>query len=586
MKPLTSIPEMLDLLAQGYSNPKALNSLDQNKNWLSHTTQQLIDEVRFVALGLHSIGIRAGEMVGILAAPSSEWVILDLAIMVSGAISVPLFANISDENFTFEVMQTEMQTVVVSGNEQWEMYSKHGDRFKRIISFDDDTCDKCLSYQSLLKLGQELDTQKPTLYDELKQKVKPDDLATIIYTSGTSGVPKGVEITQKGLVSLFHFVGFNWDPQTDSYLSILPLAHVFGRCFNLLMICWNISVYYLNDIKSMSAYAAEIHPTILVVVPRLLEKMYAKMLAKVEHAGGMKRPLGLWAFELANQEEDSLFKTLMHPIADKIVYSALRAALGSKVRILISGGSALNPHLAHFFIDVGIPIYEGWGLTEASTVCVNSPAQRKIGSVGRPIDNNEVITSSEGELLVRGSLLMRGYFKNPEYTAKVLDKDGWLHTGDKGYVDEDGFVFIQGRLKEMLKTSTGEYIVPVPIEQALCKVPLIDMALVVGDNKKFASCLLFPDMEVLLSLRNLHNARDESIEEFTQGEFITGEVKNLINNINSHLNHWEQIHNFRIVLEPLSIESGDLTPSMKIRREILTKKYSDLINEMYVEEKL
>ncbi|MBA2728388.1 MAG: AMP-binding protein, partial [Parachlamydiaceae bacterium] len=556
-----------------------------DKHWSSYSTQQLIDEVRFVALGLYEIGVRSGEMIGLLAAPSSEWVIIDLAIMSSGAVTVPLFANISDENFLFEVMQTEMKTVIVSGKEQWDMYSKHGYHFNKIITFDVETCDKCISYKSLLLRGKQLDAEKPTLYSEITGKVSPDTLATIIYTSGTGGIPKGVELTHFNIVSLFDFEGFNWDPPTDSYLSILPLAHVFGRCFNLLMICWGISVYYLNDIKGMSAQCAEIHPTILVVVPRLLEKMYAKMLAKVEHAGGMKRPLGLWAFELANQEQDSFYKTLMHPIADKIVYSALRSALGSKVRILISGGAALNPHLCHFFIHVGIPVFEGWGLTEASTVCVNTLKHRKVGSVGQPIRRNEVKTSAENELLVRAPIVMRGYYKNPEYSAKVLDSEGWLHTGDKGYIDKDGFVFIQGRLKEMLKTSTGEYIAPVPIEQALCKVPLIDMALVVGDNRKFASCLLFPDQEVLNSLRTLHGAQDMPFEKFVNGEFITGEIKNLLNNLNMNLNHWEQLHNFRIVLAPLTVESGDLTPSMKIRREIITKKYSDLINEMYAEEK-
>lgn len=587
MKPLNSVADLYDQISAGHSNAKAINSLNKKNQWHSHSSQQMLKEIRLAALGLFSIGIVPGEMVGILAIPSSEWVIIDLAIMLLGAVSVPLFANISDENFTFEVMQTEMKTIIISGSEQWNMYSKHNKFFNTIICFDEeDSGDKSLTYKSLIHRGEQLNEKTPDLFEEIKAKISPSDLATIIYTSGTSGIPKGVELTHRNVVSLFHFEGFNWEPETDSYLSVLPLAHVFGRCFNLLMVSWGISVYYVSDIKNMASYCAEIHPTILVAVPRLLEKMYAKMLAKVEHAGFMKRPLGLWAFELANQEEESLLKTIMHPLADTVVYSALRSALGSKVRILISGGAALNPHLTHFFIDVGIPIYEGWGLTEASTVTVNTPGQRKIGSVGKPINDNAVKVSSENELLVHGSIVTRGYFKNPELTLKTLDKEGWLHTGDKGYIDEEGYVFIQGRIKELLKTSTGEYIVPVPIEQALSKAPLVDMALVIGDNRKFAACLLFPDFDVLHSLRMLHNAQDVPYEEFVKRSFITDEIENLITNVNKNLNHWEQIHAYRIILSPLTIESGELTPSMKIRRETVAHKFNKIIEEIYAEEKL
>jgi long-chain acyl-CoA synthetase len=583
MKQLTSIADLLNGVEEGYQNPKALNSLVEGE-WQVHSTAKFLSEVRHIALGLIASGLQRGEMVGLMANPCSKWVITDLAIMIAGGVTVPLFANISEENFLFEVMQTEMKTLIMSAKDDGHVFSQHFQHFDKIITFEQDANDIGLTYQKLIEKGRDLEKLQPSLYEELKSRVQPTDLATIIYTSGSTGMPKGVEITQKALVSLYHLENFSWDPQTDSYLNILPLAHVFGRVFTLFMVSWSVSVYFITDIRNVAAVCQEIHPTILVFVPRLLEKIYAKMIAKVQHESPVKRTFGFWAFELANMDEGGLFKTLLHPVFDKLVYSALRDAIGGRARVVISGGAALNPHLCHFFIDVGIPIYEGWGLTEASTVSINDKAHRRIGSVGRALGDTKVKISPEGEILVHGTLVMRGYYKNPELTRKVLDSEGWLHTGDKGYVDEDGFIFIQGRLKEMYKTSTGEYIVPVPIEQALCRTALIDMALVVGDGKKYASCLLFPDFDVLHSLKLAKGKEGISDSEFLDSEFIAKSMKSLLREINTHLNHWEQLHAYRFITEPLTVESGDLTPSMKIRRTILLKKYAQLIDQIYGED--
>jgi len=584
MKQFTTIVEVLRRIRASYSNPKALNVIEKGV-WKSHSTEEMLQEIKHIALGLIALGLKRGDSVGILAYSSSYWTIVDCAIMVAGGVTVPLFANIADENFLFEVTQSDTKILFVSGKEQWNMFSRHQDLFDTIVTIDDDSHGVGLTYKEILSLGQKVEEKQPTLYDSLEDAVKPDDLATIIYTSGSTGVPKGAELTQQNLVGFFHLDEFGWKGDTDIYLSILPLAHVFGRSLNLFLITWGVSVYYSNDVKNLGHVCREIHPTILVVVPRLLEKVYAKMLANVQQAGSMKRTLGLWAFELANMEEDSLFKTMLHPLVDKIVYSALRNALGGGIRVVISGGAPLNPHLCHFFIEIGVPIYEGWGLTEASTVSCNLPGQRKIGTVGKPLGNMEVKVSEEGELLVRGPIVLKKYYKNPQVSAQAIDKEGFFHTGDKGSIDEEGYVRILGRLKELYKTSTGEYIAPVPIEQALCKAALIDMALVVGQGRKFASCLLFPDLDVLHSLKAAQNAEQQTDEEFLNSEFVKIEMGNLIRNINQHLNSWEQIHAYRFVLYPLTIESGELTPSMKIRREIVTQKYNDLIDEMYAEEK-
>lgn len=585
MDPLHTIPEMLQHIHANYSNPKALNG-HRSEGWETFSTEEMLTHIKEIALGLVSLGLQKGARVGILADPSPQWTITDLAIIAAGGVTVPLFVNLSDDNYEYEISQTELEILFVGGQDRLELFSRNSPaKIKTVISFTlVDSPKEVFSYDAVRSLGAEMDKRNPKAYDELCAAARPDDLATIIYSSGTTGQPKGVELTQGNLTALLHANYFSWDHANDRYLNALPLAHVFGRLLNYCLITWGVSVYYTHDIRNFGALCKEVHPTILVVVPRLLEKVYAKMLSNVEHAGFMKRKVGLWAFELANHDDHSLFKTLLHPIADKIVYSALRDAMGGSLRVVISGGAPLNPHLCRFFIDIGVPIYEGWGLTEASTVCVNNVEKRKLGSVGTPIGPMKVKTSPEGELLVHGGIVMRGYYKNPTATAAVLDSDGWLHTGDKGIVDEEGFVFIKGRLKEMYKTSTGEYVAPVPIEQELCKAPLIDMALVIGQDRKFVSVLVLPDMDVLHSLKTIHKQEGLTDEEFLQSPYIHDEMHALIEHINQHLNKWEQIRAFRFILQPLTVESGELTPSMKIRREFVAQKYKALIDDMYPEE--
>jgi long-chain acyl-CoA synthetase len=418
----------------------------------------------------------------------------------------------------------------------------------------------------------------------MEKKIKEDDLAAIIYTSATTGTPKGVELTHKSLVRHLYDIPFELKAGVSRYLSILPLAHIFGHSLNLIAFAWGASIYYSNDIKNLGAVFQQIHPTITVVVPRLLEKVYMKMQAAVQASGFMKRHIGQWAFDLANQEEDSLLKHLAHPIVDKIVYSHLRASLGGCLEAVISGGAPLNPHLNKFYQEIGVPIFEGWGLTEACPITVNFLGANKLGTVGKPFKGVELKISPQGEVLVRGSLTMNGYFKNPEASARALDEEGWLHTGDKGEIDQEGYLKLHGRLKEIFKTSTGEWVAPVPIEQIICQAPLIEMAMVIAEGKKFVSCLLFPNKDVLNHLKAAHNASEVSDEEFLNSEFVREEMDRLFEKINLHLNHWEQIRAYRFISHPPSIEAGEMTPSMKLRRDVIMKKYRHQIDAMYPQE--
>jgi long-chain acyl-CoA synthetase len=577
-----TVADMLRNVEQNFSNPRALNYKREGK-WTHIPTESFLEQVKHVALGLVSLGLKRGEKVGVFAHPSSQWVISDLGIMMAGGITVPIFPNISDDNFIFEVKHSEIKKIFIEGQDSWFIYTQHKQMVETVIRIEDGDDNPGISFQELLQLGAKLDKEKPTLYKELQEMIKPDDLATIIYTSGSTGVPKGVMVTQYALMNLVYSDPFGINPVTDRYLNILPLAHVFGRILSLVMVSWGISVYYIDDVSQLSTACREAKPTILVVVPRLLEKAYSKMLASIQQSSYVKRKIAQWAFELAHRKGGFL-KRLLHPIADKLVYSSLRNIFGGNLRIVISGGASLNPHLCHFLIEVGIPVYEGWGLTEAATITVNLPGRRKIGTVGIPLKKLDIKTTPDGEVLATGPILMKGYYKNPEATAKALDKDGWLHTGDKGSIDDEGFLTIIGRLKELYKTSTGEYVVPIPIEQALCKSPLIDMALVVADGRKFASALLFPDFDMLHVLKSVHNSKNLTDEEFLKSDTIKLEMETVLNSVNSHLNHWEQIHDYRFIPHSLSIEKGELTPSMKIKRDVVLKKYNDIIESMYREE--
>lgn len=567
-----------------YSNSHALNWRDK-EGWHAISTAEMLQEIRALVLGLHQMGLRKGQCVGILANSSPFWTIADMAIMIAGGVTVPLFANISEENFVYEVSQTQLKVIFVEGQEQWEVFNRHLHMFQHAIALDETShINKVIPVRDIKARGETLDEQDPELFDKLLQASKPSDLAAIIYTSGSTGTPKGVELTHQNILTEIEFNAFQWKAGEDRYLSVLPLAHVFGHCINLWMLIWGVSIYYSSDYKNLGMICREIKPTALVVVPRLLEKVYLKMMETMHSSKGIKRMIGEWAFGLANQERKSKLQKLLLPLADHLVYSKLRQALGGNIRVVISGGAPLNPHLHAFFHEIGVPIYEGWGLTEACPVCINIPEKNKIGTVGPPLSRQKLKISAEGEVLVKGSLVMRGYFNSPEATARTIDSEGWLHTGDRGVLDSDGYLTIKGRMKELYKTSTGEYVAPVPIEQALCRCPLIDMAMVVAEGRKFASCLLFPNQEALIRLKGEQKKETLSDEAFLDSAYIRNEIDKLLYCTNEHLNHWEQVHAYRFILEPLSIQAGELTPSMKIRREVVANKYSNVIDSMYREE--
>lgn len=583
MQHSTTTGEVLEQLKKLPPNPKAFVSYT-DKGWIPLSSHEFQEEVKYLALGLAKLGVKKGDRVGLMALPSARWTVADFAIMTLGAVSVPLFANISEDNFLFQIKQSEISTIFIGGEEQWKRCHEFKELFKHLLSLEYEYPPLgSLAYAEFLSQGKAYEKEHPGLFEKALRELSPDDLATIIYTSGSTGVPKGVEHTHRSMTALLSTTIFDWQRETDKYLSFLPLAHVFARSLNMILASWGVSIYYFNDVKNLGIAFEQVKPTLMIVVPRLLEKLYAKMEKKIGGLSGLKGMLAQWAFRLAHKKSTHFTSQLFHPLAELILYKKLRQSMGGALRVAISGGAPLNPSLYEFFLNLGVPLYEGWGLTETCPVTVNRVGKTKVGTVGLPIEKMSVKISPLGELLVKGEMMMRGYYKAPDLTREAFDSEGWLLTGDKGTIDAEGFVKIEGRLKELVKTSTGEMIAPVPIEQALCQHPLIDLAVVIAQNRKSASCLLVPDYEELKTWKKAHGLAQLEDQEVLKHVLFKKDIEEAITQINERLNHWEKIRDYRFVPHPFTIEGGELTPSMKVRRGFVENKYKELIESIYTE---
>jgi len=582
---MDSLRHIPDILTQYQSYPKRDRAFGywREGQWSFLSSDQFVDYVQSVALGLRSMGLKKGDRVGILAKSSPFWTVADLAITIAGGIVVPFFTNLSEEHFLFEVGDANPRFLFVGDEKDWDFVCRHAHRFEATIGLEESSQEKTtFDLYDLIRKGSVMKGEAPALLNEIAQGIHSNDLATIIYTSGSTGLPKGVELTHRNLVAVIDGDDFDLTPD-DLYLSVLPLAHIFAKQINYIMIAWGVQMYHLNDLTKVGDICREIHPTCMIAVPRLLEKVYGKMVQKVNDAGFLKKAFGRWAFDLVTCE-GGLYKTLMHPLADKLVYGKLRDALGGRMRLLVSGGATLSPAIQKFFLEIGVPVVQGWGMTEVTCIAINRLEGNKIGTVGRPLGNAEFKVSREGELLVRGPTVMRGYHNQQELTNSVIDQEGWFHTGDRAHFDEDGHIVIDGRMNESFKTAQGEWIIPVPIEQKINEAPLIDVSIVLGDGQPYATALLFPDREVLQKLKKEHQAEDVSDEQFLQSPFIVQEMSVLLSKINGDLDEWSQVHGWRFILTPPSIENGQLTPTMKLRRKEIEKTYKTLIQQIYAQE--
>ena len=551
-------------------------------NYLSNGKYQNISTIDFknkvicLSLALKDLGIQKGDTVGIFANSSPFWLIFDFAIHEVGAISVPIFANISSINLNFEIKDANIKYMFIDSQERLKDIENEN---KDLTFITHNFCIKepnFYNFDEILVIGKQIcDSTGFTPH-----KAQDDEIFSIIYTSGNTGTPKGVMLTHKNIVSQLHDINTLINLQQEEIaLSLLPLAHIFERTVMSYYLSRGISIYFVDDIQNVANLLKIVKPTIMTAVPRLLEKIFNKIKNQISQKPLISRLIAGFAFKYA-LKEDIDKNSIVYKILDKIVYSKLREIFGSRITKLISGGAPLSKDIALFFVNIGVPIYQGYGLTEFSPVIsTNYPNSNKVGSCGKIIPSAEVKITENKELLVRGPSVMKGYLNQEELTSKTIDKDGWLHTGDIAHIDSDGYLFISSRVKEIFKTSTGEYVNAIFIEQQLSKNKYIEFAVVISQNKKYTIALLFVDKEKYeIEKKNNNNL---NIEEFYNRTDIINDISRHIENINKDLNQWEKIVDFKIITNDISIEGGELTPSMKICRNKIEEKYAQLIDSMY-----
>jgi long-chain acyl-CoA synthetase len=440
-------------------------------------------------------------------------------------------------------------------------------------------------YEALLEKGRARASRGSGELEERIGSLSEEGLATIIYTSGSTGLPKGVELTQRNIASQVEACSklFSFQVNRDTILSTLPLAHIFERMVMYFYLAQGLSVYFVDDPKQLGEHVRQVKPTAMTVVPRIMEKVFDKMHEKAQGMGGIKGLIARAAIRRAERKDPE--QPNWNPfdgLYEKKVYPTLREGLGGRLRIVISGSAKQPPELCRFFINIGVPVYEGYGMTEASPViAVNTPKKRKVGTVGPILPGVEVTISAEGEILARGPNIMRGYHNRPGATAETITQDGWLRTGDLGSLDEEGFLSITGRKKEIFKKSTGEYVPPAPIEHALSRHPLLEAAVIFGDNRVYVTAILFPDLEKVREAKREAGMDDLSEEEYLDSREVRRSLQEHVEEVNRHRHHCERVEEFRVVDHSPSVDSGELTPTLKIRREVVEERYRELIKEMY-----
>lgn len=584
--PYRHLPEMLQYILNNYRNSAALNYKYLGQ-WEEVSTEKLVETVRRLALGLHDLGLKPGDSFAIMANPSPLWVIMDLAIMVNRAVSIPIFPNLSPDVFDYQVADSGARFLFLADEDRLDpaIRARLG-RFQRVVAYSVRTRgSNVVNYREALTLGDALSRREPHLYYQLQERVTPTDLCTIIYTSGSTGRPRGVELTHENLVSQIRSAAFRFplDPARDRVLSYLPLAHVFERMCMYYYMSSGTSVFFANEMLELPSLMREVQPTAMATVPRVLEKFRLRMREAIASEPAPWRKLAEFAMRRADSREPGP-SDLTHRMLERMVYSRMREALGGRLRLCIVGGSALPTSVGRFFRNIGVPIFEGYGLTECSpVVTANYPGSSRLGTVGKPFPDTEVQIAKDGEVLVRGPGVMRGYHNQPRNQSPV-DSEGWLHTGDKGILDADGFLVLTGRIKEMFKTSGGKYVSPLPIEDALRQCDWIDTPVVVAENRPYPVCLIFPDWDKLEELRKLRGSGDLSLREFASSETVFQEIDKHVQWVNRSLNQWERVRAFHIVADSLSPETGELTPTYKLKRGVVEKRFATLISQMYREE--
>jgi long-chain acyl-CoA synthetase len=606
MKVVNRLFDILPYHAENYNpKPDVLASKEMGA-WITYSIQEYRKLADAISYALLDMGISKGDKVGTIMPGRPEWNIIDMGILQAGAIHVPIYPTIKESDYRYILEHSEVKFLFISGPDIFRKIEHIIPEMKTLmgVSTIKEIAGLTLFADVIAKGNKAIDAEKvakpvsksindngdiETQLDRIKKTINEHDLATIIYTSGTTGNPKGVMLTHHNIISNFKAVE-HIPPvgQEGKALSYLPLCHIYERMMNYLFQYLGISVYYAESIAMIAENIREVKPDIVTTVPRLLEKIYDKIIQNGRKLTGIKKFIFFRSVALGNHfKEDgrnSFIYKLEMKVLDKLVFSKWRAALGNNLKVVVSGGAALQPRLSRIFWAAGVPVIEGYGLTETSPViAVNEFGFQgtRFGSVGRPLKHTRVMIAQDGEICAKGPGLMLGYFKEPELTKAVVDEDGWFHTGDIGEILPEGHLKITGRKKEIFKTSLGKYISPELIENKFKESPFIDTLVVLGENQKFAAALVVPDFIFLGNYCKIKDIPCNSYKEIVNNPIIKKRFDQEIKKYNHHFGATEQIKRYQLVGEEFTIESGELTPSLKLRRDYISKKYSLEIEKLF-----
>lgn len=557
------------------------------------STQDFGNDIKYLSLGLKDLGHQAGDKLIILAENGPKWIMTDFANLCSGGITVPIYPSLVPEQIKYIIDDSDAKIVVCSSQELWEKVKTVKNELTKVthfISFQSEIPEGVLSLNDVMRKGKRIADEKTDLFEKTALEVKPDDVASIIYTSGTTGIPKGVILTHDNFTSniktLALLVEFT---HKDMVLSFLPLSHVLERMCTFAFLYKGCSIAYAESVETVADNMIEVQPHIMVSVPRLFEKIYAIVMDNVLESPPLKRKIFFWAVKtgkeygkrkLQKQSIPGLLR-LKRNLADKLVFSKIIEKTGGRARFFVSGGAPLPKEIADFFYALGLVVLEGYGLTETSPViAVNTFENLKFGTVGHPIPGVDVKIAEDGEILTKGPNVMKGYYKKEAQTKEAFE-GGWFHTGDIGHLDEDGFLVITDRKKDIIVTSGGKNVAPQQIENLIKTSPYISNVVVTGSTRKFISALIVPDFEKLEEYARLLNITYKDKIELVKNEEIVSFILAEINKCTPNLAPYEKVKKIVLLDREFEEDKGELTPTLKVKRKIVEEKYRDLIYAMY-----
>lgn len=582
------VTRVFDLLAYSKEQFSLVDMLaaKDSSGWKKHSTAEVISKSNEISLALLARGINKNDKVAIMSTNRPEWNFVDMGIIQLGAVTVPLYPTLADNDLAFISKDAGIRIFFVENellHEKLSRVLKASGIDAEIFTFE--TVNGAAHYSSIKTVPSEADHKQ---LEACKAAVRPEDLLTLIYTSGTTGDPKGVMLSHNNLVSNFKASAALVPAGTHRSLSFLPLSHIFERMVNYLYMYSGISIYYAENMDSIVANLNEVNPSLFTTVPRLLEKVYDRIVSKGKEQKGIKKAIFFWALDLGlrfePERKNGWFYETKLKIARKLVFVKWQAALGGNMKAIVSGGAALQPRLARVFSAAGINVMEGYGLSETSPVIsvnTTAPGFTRFGTVGKVIAELTVKIASDGEIIVKGPNVMLGYYKHPEKTREAIDSDGFFHTGDIGEIDSDGFLKITDRKKEIFKTSGGKYVSPGELENKFKESPFIEQMLVLGEGQRFPSALIVPAFEHLKSWAAFKGITNLSNQALVKDEAVLEKYQKEMNEYNAEFGNWEQIKKFVLLPNEWSIDGGEMTPKLSVKRKVVMEKYKKEVESIY-----